>query len=124
MKRNATNDNDDQFISARKKLKFGVDTILGNVNNHSDNDLSSEISNNSNDELKHKGKTFEFYFKENKNVRFIVHVPINSPVCSNEQVYAQPYGLPSNNPHPTHPLWRTNLRPYIGKIRSFDVVHS
>ena len=41
MKRNATNDNDDQFVSARKKLKFGVDTILGNVNNHSDNEQSN-----------------------------------------------------------------------------------
>jgi hypothetical protein len=58
MKRNATNDNEEELKSTHKKLKFGVDTILGNVNNHLDNDWD--------DELRHKGKIFEFSFKKKK----------------------------------------------------------
>ncbi len=74
MKRNVESDNDDELtsislvgnrlipndklLSPRKILKFGVDTILGNVHTHSDNDSSFEIGNNSHDELRHKGKLY------------------------------------------------------------------
>lgn len=123
MKRNATNDNEEELTSTHKKLKFGVDTILGNVNNHLDNHWD--------DELRHKGKIFEFSFKK-KNGILIVHVHIESPISSiysNEQSLAQPYEPPSNNHpqtnlylqmpagtnYPPHGLWRPNLRPYMGK---------
>ena len=71
MKRNATNDNREEVLSPvrlgigtddhrkisspRKKLKFGVDAILGT---HSDNDSSFETGNESDDDLRHKGKRF------------------------------------------------------------------
>ncbi len=60
MKRNATHDNEDELASSHKKLKFGVDTILGNINNHSDND--------SDDELRHKGKIFKFFLSKTKSI--------------------------------------------------------
>lgn len=58
MKRNTLNDNEDELIITRKKLKFGVDTILGNVNTNQDNSSSFEIINDSDEELKHKGNLF------------------------------------------------------------------
>ncbi len=54
MKRNASNDNE-KLSSPCKKLKFGVDTILGNVGIHSDNDSSFSPGNDSDEELRHKG---------------------------------------------------------------------
>jgi len=62
MKRNASNDNEDELKSSCKKLKFGVDTILGNVTTHSDNDPLFETVNHSDDQLRHKGKIFQFIF--------------------------------------------------------------
>ncbi len=50
MKRNASNDHEEELMSSRKKLKFGVDAILGNINTNSDG------------ELRHKGKIMEFSF--------------------------------------------------------------
>lgn len=67
MKKNKLNNNEDQFknlhllgtnsiineklCSSRKKLKFGVDTILG-----SQNESFIETNNDSDDDLRHKGK--------------------------------------------------------------------
>jgi hypothetical protein len=69
MKRHTTNDNDDDLTSTsvigmrinnnkklsppRKKLKFGVDAILGT---NSDNESSFDAGNDSDDDLRHKGK--------------------------------------------------------------------
>ncbi len=69
MKRNTTNDNEDELTSTsligmkandhkkllppRKKLKFGVDAILGT---NSDNESSFDAGNDSDDDLRHKGK--------------------------------------------------------------------
>ena len=71
MKRNTRNDNEDELAYTpvigmkinndkklsplRKKLKFGVDAILGT---NSDNDSSLETGNDSDDDLRHKGKQF------------------------------------------------------------------
>jgi hypothetical protein len=69
MKRSTSNYNEDELTlngitnqklsSPCKRLKFGVDTILGNVGIHSDNDSSFSTGNDSDDELKHKGSVFE-----------------------------------------------------------------
>jgi len=69
MKRNTRNDNEDEltsrslidmrtndhkkFLPPRKKLKFGVDAILGT---NSDNESSFDAGNDSDDDLRHKGK--------------------------------------------------------------------
>ncbi len=69
MKRSTTTDNEDELISTstsvmrnhdqkkfsppRKKLKFGVDAILGT---NSDNESSFDAGNDSDDDLRHKGK--------------------------------------------------------------------
>ena len=69
MKRNTTNDNEDEVTPMpligmkrnehktlsppRKKLKFGVDAILGTT---SDNESSFDAGNDSDDDLRHKGK--------------------------------------------------------------------
>jgi hypothetical protein len=83
MKRNAQNDDKDELISMplvgtrlitdeklssspRKKLKFGVDAILGNADTHSDNDSSFETGNDSDDELRHNGNIFEFIIIKRK----------------------------------------------------------
>ena len=71
MKRSAPNDelpsidlvgkrliSNEKAASPCKKLKFGVDTILGNIRTHSHNESSFETGNDSDDELRHKGKTF------------------------------------------------------------------
>ena len=52
MKRNAAND--DELISSHKKLKFGVDTILGGINSDSDHDFD--------DQLRQKGKIWKASF--------------------------------------------------------------
>lgn len=68
MKRNPTHDDDEAFSSSsligmkandqkkllppRKKLKFGVDAILGT---HSDNESSFDAANDSDEDLRHKG---------------------------------------------------------------------
>ncbi len=66
MKRNSTNNYGDESTSLigmkkneqkkllppRKKLKFGVDTILGT---NSDNESSFDAGNDSDDDLRHKG---------------------------------------------------------------------
>ena len=69
MKRSTTNDNEDELTSAariemrtnnhknlsppRKKLKFGVDAILGT---NSDNESLFDTGNDSDDDLRHKSK--------------------------------------------------------------------
>jgi len=69
MKRNLRNNNEDELTSSsvigirandhkkllppRKKLKFGVDAILGT---NSDNESSFDAGNESDDDLRHKGK--------------------------------------------------------------------
>jgi len=58
MKRNTLNDDENELVLKRKKLKFGVDTILGNMNTDSINQSSFEIINHSDEELKHKGQIF------------------------------------------------------------------
>jgi hypothetical protein len=74
MKRNTRNDNEDELAYApvigmkinndkklspvRKKLKFGVDAILGT---NSDNDSSLETGNDSDDDLRHKGNHLFFH---------------------------------------------------------------
>jgi hypothetical protein len=74
MKRNITHDNEDEltstsligmktndhkkFLPPRKKLKFGVDAILGT---NSDNESSFDAGNDSDDDLRHKGKSLFFY---------------------------------------------------------------
>ncbi|CAF4784310.1 unnamed protein product, partial [Rotaria sp. Silwood2] len=46
--------NDHKKLSPpRKKLKFGVDAILGT---HSDNESSFDVGNDSDDDLRHKGR--------------------------------------------------------------------
>lgn len=73
MKRNTANDNEDKLTFApvigmrindhkklsppRKKLKFGVDAILGT---NSDNESSFDAGNDSDDDLRHKGKNSIF----------------------------------------------------------------
>lgn len=47
-------DTQTKMLPPRKKLKFGVDAILGN---NSDNDSSFDNGNDSDDDLKHKGKS-------------------------------------------------------------------
>ncbi len=82
MKRNTTNDNEDELTSAsvigmrtnnhknllppRKKLKFGVDAILGT---NSDNESSFDPGNDSDDDLRHKSKSSFFYnnFHKHRN---------------------------------------------------------
>ncbi len=88
MKRNTTNDNEDELTSTsligmrthnhkkllppRKKLKFGVDAILGT---YSDNESSFDAGNDSDDDLRHKGEhlfhhivliTLQKYIREKK----------------------------------------------------------
>ena len=75
MKRNTTNDNDDDLTYTpgsgmmrvdnhkklsppRKKLKFGVDAILGT---NSDNESSHDADNNSDDEIRHKSEYLFFH---------------------------------------------------------------
>lgn len=74
MKRNPTNDDDDELTPTstmksndpkklsppRKKLKFGVDAILGT---HSDNESSFDATNDSDEDLRHKGRRFYHSFK-------------------------------------------------------------
>jgi hypothetical protein len=86
MKRNTTNDdnnnnnnNNDEvlstssmtnrkkILSVRKKLKFGVDAILGM---NSDNDSSLDNGNESDDELKHKGNS-KVFMREISSVRLV-----------------------------------------------------
>jgi hypothetical protein len=75
MKRNPTNDDDEELppTSAmtmksndqkklsppRKKLKFGVDAILGT---NSDNESSFDAANDSDEDLRHKGRQFYLLF--------------------------------------------------------------
>ena len=75
MKRNPTNNDNEQFPSTslvgmktndqkklsppRKKLKFGVDAILGT---HSDNESSFDAANDSDEDLRHKGMLFYLSF--------------------------------------------------------------
>jgi hypothetical protein len=144
MKRNLLNDDEEKLISSRKKLKFGVDTILGNVNTHSDNDSSFETTNDSDDELRHKGKIFQFiFFFSKKNIFFIVRIHVESPVSTSSSVYSSEHFLiqPSYSLHQSsheanynqgvnffrqmppvnyshhlpNPLWRPTVRPFIGK---------
>lgn len=76
MKRNPKNDNDEELtptstmtmksndqkklLPPRKKLKFGVDAILGT---HSDHESSFDAANDSDDDLRHKGKQFYLSFR-------------------------------------------------------------
>ena len=102
MKRNATNDNREEVLSPvrlgigtddhrkisppRKKLKFGVDAILGTL---SDNDSSFETGNDSDDDLRHKGKRFvrstETWI-DWKCSHLLVRTHIESPASSSSSV--------------------------------------
>ncbi|CAF1469141.1 unnamed protein product [Adineta steineri] len=148
MKRNISNNNEDNLtsisfvgtrslVSSRKILKFGVDTILGNVNTHLDNNSSFEIGNDSNDELRHKVDIHVTSpISTNSSVSSSEPSLVQSPVikqqfsmCSNSNSL-HPSSQEINNDHilqqmiaasrshhsslPPHPLWRPNLRPFIG----------
>jgi hypothetical protein len=124
MKRYTTNDNEDELTSTsvmgmkannhknlsppRKKLKFGVDAILGNVPIHSDNDSSGEIGNESDDELRHKGEYLLSVMSIVKNFfYFIVRADVVSPISSSSSVSSsEPSFVKSplfKSPYPARP---------------------
>jgi hypothetical protein len=124
MKRNASNDNDDELTSSRKKLKFGVDTILGNINTHSDNDSSFETVNDSDDELRHKGKNVESIVSTSSSVCSSEHSPVqpshsfyesSQETNNNQQInFFRQMTAANYSNHLLNPLWRPTPRPFIG----------
>jgi hypothetical protein len=92
----------------RKKLKFGVDAILGNIPIHSDNDSSGEIGNESDDELRHKGEYLLSVMSIVKNFfYFIVRADVVSPISSSSSVSSsEPSFVKSplfKSPYPARP---------------------
>ena len=78
-------DTQTKMLPPRKKLKFGVDTILGT---NSDNDSSFDNGNDSDDDLKHKGKPCPFSVNARCKPLFprLVRRHVESPISSSSSV--------------------------------------
>ncbi|CAF3772934.1 unnamed protein product [Rotaria sp. Silwood1] len=151
MTRNISNNNEtklkianEKLLSTRKKLKFGVDTILGNVNTYSENESSFELVNDLDDELTHKGLNHvESPISSNSSIISNEHFPVQSPLfkqtfsnctkinstshslhelsqeTTNDQQANNLLKLPTTNrfhhpSFPINPLWRPNFQPFVG----------
>ncbi|UJR13409.1 hypothetical protein I4U23_000424 [Adineta vaga] len=135
MKRNGLKNTDEPTRS--RILKFGVDTILGNVHGNSDNDSSFDIGNESDEDLKHKVDIHVTSPNStNSSVSSGEPLLVQSPLikqsltnCSNSNLsYDLSQGISNehlfhqimatNRSHhsslPSNPLWRPNLRPLLG----------
>ncbi|CAF3427719.1 unnamed protein product [Rotaria sp. Silwood2] len=160
MTRNISNDNEDKLkiktsigtktitneklLSPHKKLKFGVDTILGNVNTYSDNNSSFELVNDSDDELIHKvfnpvespvssnssafsnepsliqSPLFKQTFSNCLNINSTSHSlnELSYETMNDQQINSLLQMSATNRSHhplfPTNSLWRPTLQPFIG----------